>query len=321
MTHHWTKYSTAHQAALLLLAIACLLFGVMIGTKAALAASLKTVGLVEGDVITVGDIFDNAGRHNGYVIGPAPKPGQEMTLNARTLYRIASALDLSWRPSTAADHITLKREANIIDAASIRSGIEKELQSNGLTGNFDIEFGTKLPSLTLSKNETETFDITEFYFNQQKDYFTGTIAAPSADNPIKTLKITGTIDRKVDVPVFKSALQNGEIIGKSDIMMISVSEHDLQHNVILDADAMVGLTPRRIAHAGKFVLDGSLEYPELVARGQKVSISFRQGPLLLTSEGKALQSGAKGERIRVTNLNSSRTIEAEITGENQVIVR
>ena len=321
MTQDWTRYSTAHQAALILMAALCLIIGVMAGTKAALAASLKPIGLIEGEMITVGDIFDNAGRHHDYVIGAAPKPGQEMTLNARTLYRIASALDLSWRPSTSADKITLRREANIIDTVDIKNAIEEELKNNGLSGLFDIELNDRSASIILSKNDPQDFEFTKFNFNQQRDYFTATIAAPSTDNPVKTLKVSGTIDRLIEVPVLKSPLKNGDIIGKNDITMVTVSTDRLQHNVIMDMNDMIGLTPRRVAHAGKFVLDGSLEFPQLVKRGDKVNITFQSGPLVLTAEGKALQSGAKGDHIRVTNAGSSKTIDAVITGENEVIVR
>lgn len=76
-----------------------------------------------------------------------------------------------------------------------------------------------------------------------------------------------------------------------------------------------------MAHAGKYMIKGKLQKPQLVDRGEPVTITYRQGVLLLTAKGKAMQSGAKGDIVRVTNVNSSKTIDATVIGSNQVVAR
>ena len=147
------------------------------------------------------------------------------------------------------------------------------------------------------------------------------MVAPSVDNPVQRIKVSGIIDRLVTVPILSKNLRNGDVIGDGDIEMIEISQNDLQHNMITSKEKMLGMTPRRIAYAGKFVQDGTLIKPQLVQRGESVNITFTEGSLVLSAKGKALQSGAKGDIVRVTNANSSRTVDAIVSGSHQVIVR
>lgn len=175
--------------------------------------------------------------------------------------------------------------------------------------------------MVLPNDLPQNVEISALHYDNQKDYFQATIVAPSIGNPVKKMLVSGMVERMVKVPVLHGNLQNGDIIGTNDIKIIDVPQKSLQHNIIMDADDLIGMTPRRMAYAGKFILDGTLQRPQLVSRGDKVSITFTEGPLILTAKGKALQSGAKGDIVRVTNINSSRTVDAYVSGENQVVVR
>jgi flagella basal body P-ring formation protein FlgA len=321
LNNMWKRTSLSFKAALLLVALLSTGVGVALGAKAATAASLKSVSVITGDVLRVSDIFDNVQRNGDYVIGAAPQPGHDMTLNARTLYRIAMALDLEWRPSTAADQVTIRREAQVVSSDTIHNAIKKELNSNGVEGLFEIDLNTGEPSIVLPKDLPAMVEVTEFFYDNQKDYFRATLAAPSADNAIKTLSLSGLVDRQTMVPVLRNAMTNGDIIHENDIDMIPASEKSLQHGVILNKEDMIGMTPRRMAHGGKFLLATMLERPQLVERGESVTITFRQGPLTLTAKGKALQSGAKGDIVRVTNVASAKTIDATVNDTNSVIVQ
>ena len=313
--------SVVMQAVTLLSALLLLSLGVAIGAKTSFAASLKPVSIVSDNVLRLGDIFDGIQHNADYVLGAAPQPGKDMVLNARTLYRIANAMDVNWRPATTGDTITIRREANLISYDTIESEIKKELHNNGLDSNINIELRSAKPSIILPKDAAPTIEISEFNFDSQKDVFTATLAAPSKDNPIRTINISGVVDRLVEMPVLRATLQNGDVIGKNDIHFVKVSSDNVQHNAIMKAEDMIGMTPRRIAHAGKFVVRGTLEKPQLVERGDEIVINFNKGPLMLTAKGKALQSGAIGDIIRVTNVTSAKTISATVNGSKEVIVQ
>src|SRR5690606_6979253 len=96
MTKNFAEnFSLATRVALLVFAIGFGMVVLVAGAKSALVASLRNEGIVTGDYIRLGDIFDGV-KNAYYVLGPAPQPGKDMILNARTLYKIAAAVNVIW---------------------------------------------------------------------------------------------------------------------------------------------------------------------------------------------------------------------------------
>ncbi len=316
----WTGKSLSLRLMFLSMAVVIASFASLFVINKAHAASLKSVSVISSDVLTLGDLFDNVERNADYVIGPAPLPGKDMTLNARTLYRIATALDLSWRPASTADQITVRREATVIPFNDIENSLRDALEEEGVSGHFGVKLSSGEPSIILPTDMPAQVDVSEFKYDRNRDYFHATLVAPSKDNPIKEIRVSGQVNRLTNVPVLITTLQNGDIIGENDIEMVEISQSDIQHNMITSKKAMIGMTPRRVAYAGKFLQNGALIKPQLVKRGDSVGITFREGALTLNAKGKALQSGAIGDIVRVTNSNSSRTVDAVVSGQNQVTV-
>jgi flagella basal body P-ring formation protein FlgA len=56
--------------------------------------------------------------------------------------------------------------------------------------------------------------------------------------------------------------------------------------------------------------------PQLVRRGEPVTIALRQGGLSITTAGRALGNGAAGEFVRIVSLSTNRTLDGvvEATG-------
>jgi flagella basal body P-ring formation protein FlgA len=309
------------KGAIFLFVTLHVMIGLAIASQNANAATLKSVSIIESDVLTVGDIFDDVTRNADYVLGAAPKPGQDMTLNAKTLNRIAVALNLPWRPTSHADQITIRREATIIPYQKIEDTLKKQINNKGVYGNYKVTLNNGEPSIILPNNMAATIDVTDFHYDLQKDYFVATLVSPSRDNPVKKMEVSGMVERLVKIPVLSRNLQNGDIIGESDITFINIPQGRLQHDIIMSKDKLIGMTPRRIGHAGKFILEGTLQRPQIVSRGEPITIQFREGPLTLTAKGRALQSGAKGDMIRVKNMNSSKSLDAIVTASNLVVVK
>jgi flagella basal body P-ring formation protein FlgA len=62
--------------------------------KESFAANLRNIAVIEESVIRAGDVFEGLQYKADTILGPAPQPGKDIVLNARTLLRIAVALDL-----------------------------------------------------------------------------------------------------------------------------------------------------------------------------------------------------------------------------------
>lgn len=88
-----------------------------------------------------------------------------------------------------------------------------------------------------------------------------------------------------------------------------------------DIAPLVGLETRRAVYAGRPVAGADLGPPILVQRNAIVAVHYRDGALEIRTEGRALEAGAAGERIRVMNLDSRQRVSAVVAGPGRVEVR
>lgn len=316
-----TDVAIAGKLALFVLALTLSLFVLVAGTKSALSASLKDISIIQGDVITAGDLFDGIKRNADYVIGASPQPGKDIVLNARTLYRIASALDIDWRPQSTAQQVVVRRAATIIPASLIETKLMEELRASGATGDFNLLVNGDIENIVLPDTTEPTFEISDLRYEPHKDYFEASIVAPSRDTPLKRVTISGEVEKFASLPVLRTTVNNGTIISMGDIDFIDVPVKTLPHDSILDADKIAGMTPRRIAVSGKPLSFNDLQLPQMVGRGESVTLVFKNGPMEVSTKGKALQNGAIGDMVQVTNVTSSKNVAGVVTGSREVTVQ
>jgi flagella basal body P-ring formation protein FlgA len=124
----------------------------------------------------------------------------------------------------------------------------------------------------------------------------------------------------VSVPVLTRRVAAGEVIQSSDITMKSVPSRIAAHNTVTDADLIAGRSARRALPAETPLQRADLIAALVVRRGEKVSITLDDGVMLLVTQGEVQMDGAAGERVRVINSSSKKSIDAIVTGVGQVSV-
>ena len=295
-------------------------FGITLAQKA-FAANIKNLVVVEDSIIRAGDIFENMPDNADRVLGAAPAPGQDMTINSRTLLRIALALNVPWRPASIEDHVIVRRSATIISSKDIERELSASLRDKGVKDNFNLKFNYPVKSFVLPEAENNSVAINKISYDPTHGVFEAEIVAPSIERPLHRQVVHGSIERLVSIPVLNKALQSGTLISGHDIDWIEVPADQIQHNIVLKADDIIGMTPRRMVMAGEPLRMQQIAEPLLVERGDLITLNYTEGPIHLSTEAKALQDGAKGDIIRVVNLATNRTLEAMINGSRTVIVK
>ncbi len=319
------KFSIIRATVFTLLLSLSIGIGCIIGAQNAFALSLKSNAIIEHDTLMLSDIFSGIPENKDRALGAAPRPGQDMVLNARTLMRIAMALDLNWRPAHTGEYITLTRSATIVDSGLIRRVLQKNITDSmhqeGLDAQYSLSFNTALNDLVLPPNRAANADVKSLQLNHKNGKFDAIIVAPSKEDPIQTIRISGSLHRMIEIPVINEAFKNGMIIGQHDIKMITVREDQIQHDTALNAAEIIGMTPRRMIMSGKPIKLNDIQQPIVVKRGDMVTMVFKNDNMQLTAKGKALENGARGDYIRVANANTSRTIEGIVTAEREISIR
>lgn len=294
---------------------------VMLQVKSATAANLRTISIVESDILKLGDVFENAGEKADMVIGRTPLPGHDMRLNARTLMRIARSTGLDWQAQSVMDEVIVRRDANLLSYETLESNIRQALQDKGLTGDADIAINENLSRLVLPKDEPATADIRNVKYNPKSATFTATVLAPSAEKPLKRYEISGSAHPMVDVPVLTTQIKSGDVISASDLTTISLRENMVPRGALIHKADLQGMAAAKTLSPNKPLRSVDIALPQLVERGSELTIIYEADTLRLTAKGKALQNGARGEVIRVVNIESNKNIDAMVTGSGVVVVR
>ena len=124
----------------------------------------------------------------------------------------------------------------------------------------------------------------------------------------------------VRVPVLRSSMRNGDLIGQRDVDYQMLRAAELRPGAILNEEDLMGSTPRRTLSAGQVIRADDIEKPRMVKSGDMVTMIFNNNGMTLTAKGKALQDGALGDHVRVSNTGSGRQIEARVTNTKEVTV-
>ena len=77
---------------------------------------------------------------------------------------------------------------------------------------------------------------------------------------------------------------------------------------------------RRALGAGSTIRVGDLARPEIVTRGDVVTIVYEVPGMVLSLRGRANESGAQGDTIAVVNPQSKRTLQALVVAPGKVSV-
>lgn len=320
MTVLYRDVALAFRLAILVFAIAMGIFALLACASIADAATLKSEAVLAGTTLTAGDLFEGLEKDKAaYALGPAPQPGHDMTLDALTLMRVAARLNFEWKPQSMNDKIVVRSAATIVDDKTIAEALKKKLQEQGLQGNFSISL-LNAPKLVLGRETPAAAEVVSLSFHAESDRFEATLAGPSAAHPEAKIEVTGHVERVVSLPVLKRPLRNGEIVRADNVDWIEIPARSIQADNILEAEQLIGKTPRRMVLANQAIRASEILQPLMVSRGQAVTIVYEKGPIMVTAKGKALEDGAHGSLIHVVNTASNRSIDATVSDDGLVTV-
>lgn len=119
-----------------------------------------------------------------------------------------------------------------------------------------------------------------------------------------------------DTLVATGTIRSQGLIGPTDVMLI---EGDTP-GALSDPLAAIGMEARVNLYPGRPIRAADLQPPAVIERNEIVTLQFRQGGLLILTEGRALDRAGVGERLRVINLSSRSTVSATVLSAGLVEV-
>lgn len=278
--------------------------------------------VVSGAYIRLGDLFANAPSDKAETaVAYAPKPGRRASFDARWLYRVARAYGLQWRPLSADLSASVTRDSIIINRDEIEDVLMAALSQFDLPQNPQIHLSNRNLMLHAPSEIMPEVTIEDVTFNARSLRFAAVVAVGErGENPLQRVRVTGQVFKMIDVPTLSRRIPKGDVIKENDIRWVRMRADRTQRDIITSMADLIGMAPKRHLRPDRPVRISDIQRPILVEKGSLVTIVLKKPGMMLTSRGRALQNGADGETIRITNTNTSRTIEAIVVGSSTVTV-
>lgn len=138
--------------------------------------------------------------------------------------------------------------------------------------------------------------------------------------------VRATVEKESLTWVLNAAVRKGEVLSRQLVSQQSVmlgkgGHFGLPLGVpITDIEPWLGQVFVQAMQSGKIVGDQSLQLPNLVTKGDPVSIIYKSSHLAIRAKGVALESGALQQKIAVKNSVSNKVIDAIVTGRSNVAI-
>ena len=302
-----------------LLLTAAVVFGLAPGAAFADTMLLPSV-TVTGDTIHIGDLFRDAGPQASDPVAAAPVPGTRVTYNAAWLGSIAREHHLAWQPSSQFDQTSVERASRVIDADAVGQRILAAAEADAPNTDASIQLDNPGLRFIVPAEASDAMAIDGLTIDQRSGRFAVFVTAPANSDTAQRQRVSGRIIYQVTLSVPAHSMSIGDIFGPADVTVAKLPRERVAPDAITNPQQLIGKAARRILRAGETVRAGDIAEPIVVHKGDLVTIALNTAGMQLTAQGKAVEDGAMGASIRVTNTQSNRVIDAAVAGPNQVVI-
>jgi flagella basal body P-ring formation protein FlgA len=122
----------------------------------------------------------------------------------------------------------------------------------------------------------------------------------------------------VEVLTWARSLAAGELVQPEDLVWTKTAAAPA--GAPRDAEPLIGLAARRPLRAGAVAFERDVSAPQVIRSGELVAVTYSDGGITLTLQGKALAAASVGEQFAVLNTASKKTIQAVATGPGAAAV-
>jgi flagella basal body P-ring formation protein FlgA len=289
------------------------------GASPALPVGLREAAMVAEDHVKLGDLFFNTGGKASVIVIEAPPAGTPLALDAAFLQRLARAHGLDWRPEPGRERIVVERASTVLEGPALEEMLTAALANQG-ADRQSLALDLVPARARVVAPAGASFFVDQIAVQPQSERFNAVVAARIGDRIVQRLSISGRAQRVVELPVPVRTLNRGEAIGESDLRWLPMRENRIPANAVLEADGLIGLTPRRPLRPGVPILLSDLRRPMMVGRGSFVTMTVAGHNMRLTARGRALEDGAEGEPVRIANLQNGTVIRGLVTAPGEVTI-
>jgi flagella basal body P-ring formation protein FlgA len=110
------------------------------------------------------------------------------------------------------------------------------------------------------------------------------------------------------------AVERGQVLTEADLTWSDDVGQRPTFQTMSDMTLAVGQEARRALRPGQPLRATDVQAARVVRRGEILTLRYATGALQLTVQARALADAGLGQRVRVVNTLSNRTLEATVSG-------
>jgi flagella basal body P-ring formation protein FlgA len=281
-------------------------FAALTATAATALPTLRAEVDTANPVVTVGDMFKDAGDLAGQPLFLAPAPGTTGTVSIDDVRDAAARAGLDDFDDQGARAVRVSRLAAEVTASSLSALLADELRARGvLTPGVTAEttFDSPIDGIEAAAIADPVRLVGLRYSGD------GTFAARFTLAGLPTpVDLTGRFVLMTQAPELVDTLAAGSILSADDIVERQVPLSQVINTNVASMDQLIGKALQRQSHAGMVLKIGDVADPEVIARNDLVTIYLHVGPMTLTVRGTALNAASAGESVAVLNTLSKRVL-------------
>lgn len=312
-----------------------LLLGLLADVASAAPASirLKDSARVSGRKVLLRDVarIDHVEpaieeQLGGIELGTSPNPGFSRYIPRQTIESRIRALGLT------SDDMTLSgAEGVTVQVKSVRIRGEELLHLGkefldgelaGLGGEYTIETVRNHAGVLVPVgNGMTAFDVKWHHTPRSTGIVSLDIQVMVDGDLYSTVPVQFKIRRFDYVLVAMEEINRSEPFTKSNTSVERVEITQVKGNIARSVKEMALYLSKQRIEPGTVIRQEAGYLPDIVQRGQAVSVTVKKGALSIRSRGTARQSGAFGETIEVLNPDSGNIFKSTVVGNGQVMVK
>ncbi|ADG09858.1 flagella basal body P-ring formation protein FlgA [Caulobacter segnis] len=130
--------------------------------------------------------------------------------------------------------------------------------------------------------------------------------------------LTGAARGNVEVLAYARSMTAGEIVQPEDLVWVKMA--GAPADAPRDADAVIGLAAKRPLREGAAVSQRDVGAAQVVKTGDLITVTYSDGGISLSLQGKAMSAASTGEVFAVQNTASKKIIQAVAIGPGAAAV-
>ncbi|NQV20648.1 MAG: flagellar basal body P-ring formation protein FlgA [Rhodospirillales bacterium] len=289
-------------------------------TQAVAQHQLKSNIVTRGEMVVLGDLFTNAGPAAEIAVVTAPKPGESVYVKTSVIEDSAEAGGMEWRSPPGISRVLVTREGTPVPLNTIIEAVREEFHRRDPEDSFKIDIKSEKATLYVPLGADPTVVVEGLDHEIRNSNFTARLYLPGAIPGDQRVKLPGQARIMREIPVLAHHVAVGDVITEDDLRWIEMAADRMGQGVIHGAYEIIGQSPRRSIKPGKPVRFRDVQKPLLVTKGSLIKVIVQTPYMQISTTGKAMDSGAHGDAIRIQNTTSRQIVQAVVEARNRAYV-